>query len=87
MTKYNLKASHSLGGFSVHTNDERWQTEYTYSLTPNHPMEKEEKKEKCTNETGSSLTNKPKSRLMTSLTIMEIYLKKHGTMENGSDWQ
>lgn len=50
-------------------------------------MEKEEKKEKCTNETGSSLTNKPKSRLMTSLTIMEIYLKKHGTMENGSDWQ
>ena len=45
-------------------------------------MEKEEKKEKCTNETGSSLTNKPKSRLMTSLTIMEIYLKKHGTMEN-----
>jgi len=50
-------------------------------------MEKEEAKEKCANETGSSPTNKPKSRLMTSLTIMEIYLKQHGTTENGSDWQ
>ena len=50
-------------------------------------MEKEEAKEKCANETGSSLTNKPKSRLITSLIIMEIYLKQHGTMENGSDWQ
>lgn len=59
--KYYLKSKPYLGKFHAY----EWQkmVDRICFQTPTNPLEKEETREQCTNETGSSVANKQKSRI------------------------